>query len=68
MGPVCVATATQVALGAASAGVWTPHIVEKLRSKINSSNFPAIKKPLLDDGRHRTLKRFSAQIRKEESA
>jgi hypothetical protein len=43
MCPICIATATQVAIGAASAGVWTPRIVKKLLSKINSINLLPIK-------------------------
>jgi|GEM_PF-4272086 hypothetical protein len=39
MCPVCIATATHVALGAASVGVWTPRFIKKLRMKIKTSSF-----------------------------
>jgi hypothetical protein len=39
MCPICIATATQVILGAASAGVWTPRLIEKLRLKVKTSSF-----------------------------
>jgi len=39
MCPRCIATATQVVLGAASAGVWTPRLLEKLRLKVKTGSF-----------------------------
>jgi hypothetical protein len=43
MCPACIATATQVAIGASSAGAWTAYIIKKLRTKIGANSVSPIK-------------------------
>jgi hypothetical protein len=43
MCPVCIAAATQAAIGATSAGAWTALVIKKLRTKFTANVIPEIK-------------------------
>ena len=43
MCPLCVATVTQIAAGAAFGGAWTAFILRRLRTKIRVGDVPQVK-------------------------
>lgn len=43
MCPVCIAAATQAAIGATSAGAWVAIVIKKLRTKYTAPVIPEIK-------------------------
>jgi hypothetical protein len=43
MCPVCIAAATQAAIGATSAGAWTALMIKKLRTKLSTNYVPKMR-------------------------
>jgi hypothetical protein len=43
MCPVCIAAATQAAIGATSAGAWAAIVIKKLRTKYTARVIPELK-------------------------
>jgi hypothetical protein len=43
MCPVCIAAATQAAIGATSAGAWAVIVIKRLRTKCTANVIPEIK-------------------------